>query len=81
MLDLVRRSLGISEGLHAALDREMQLEAYETALRSAWDSGIITQDDTTTQDNMRKMYGVRLEDHLLIEAAILRALRETGGRD
>jgi hypothetical protein len=78
MLDVVRVSLGVQEDEHALLEREVRLETYREALRSAWKSGLITSDDLSTGENLRKLYGLGKEDHLVIEAAVMNEMKATG---
>ena len=78
MLALVRRSFGLSDDDQALLEREVQLEAYTDALRSAMKAGIIAAGDKSSHDNFRELYGIRIEDHLTIEAALLREFQKTG---
>jgi hypothetical protein len=78
MLEVVRLSLGISDGEHTATEREVQLETYTEALQAAWRAGVLTPEDTRTHENLRQLYGVSLEEHLVIEAGILRELRNDG---
>jgi hypothetical protein len=79
MLEVVRLSLGIAEGEHAIVEREVQIETYTEALLSAFRSGVLTRDDKRTQENIRQLYGVSKEDHLVIEAGIMKDLRQSGG--
>jgi tetratricopeptide (TPR) repeat protein len=76
MLGVVRRSLTISDSEHALLEREVQLETYTEALRMAWKSGIITANDAKTHENLRTLYGVSMEQHLVIEAGLLREMNQ-----
>ena len=76
MLALVRRSFGLSDDDHAVLEREVQMEAYAEALRSAMRAGIITPNDKSSRENFRELYGMRMEDHLLIEANLLREFQK-----
>jgi hypothetical protein len=76
MLDVVRRSLTISDSEHAVLEREVQLETYTEALRTAWKSGIIMADDAKTHENLRILFGVNLDQHLVIEAGLLRGMNQ-----
>jgi len=76
MVEVVRRSLGVSDGDHAALEREVQLEAYTEALRSAWKAGIVSSDDVATRENLRAMYGISSEDHLTVEATLRREMSQ-----
>jgi hypothetical protein len=78
MLALVRRSFGLLDDDHAVLEREVQLEAYADALRSAMRAGIITTDDKSSHENFREVYGVRVEDHLAIEASLLKEFQKAG---
>ena len=78
MLTLIRRSFNVSDEEHLGMEREVQLEAYTEALRSAWKAGIITRDDTSTHENLRILYGVKVEDHLVIEADLQRDLKQDG---
>ena len=75
MLDVVRRSLDVKEGDHLALEREVQVEAYMEAIRSAWKAGIITPDEVGTHENLRKLYGIGLEQHLALEPLIMQGMR------
>ena len=77
MLDVVGRSLGITDADHIVLEREVQLESYAEALRSAWKSGIIDTDDTKTHENLRNLYGVTLDQHHAIEPGVLRDVRRS----
>jgi tetratricopeptide (TPR) repeat protein len=76
MLDVVRRSLIIGDADHFLLERDVQLETYTEALRSAWKSGIITADDVATHENLRNLYGITMEQHLSIEPNIMRELKQ-----
>jgi hypothetical protein len=78
MLDVVRVSLGVQEDEHVLLEREVRHETYRDALRSAWRSGLITIDDTTASENLRRLYGISKEDHIVIEAAVTTELRSSG---
>ena len=80
MLALVRRSFGLSDNDHASLEREIQLEAYTEALRSAMKAGIITPNDTSAHDNFRELYGVRIEEHLTIEKSLYREIQQQENR-
>ncbi len=75
MLDVVRVSLGVQEDEHALLEREVRLEVYREALRSAWKSGLVTMDDPAASSNLRKLYGISNDEHLVIEAAIISELK------
>ncbi|MBS1116917.1 MAG: hypothetical protein H6Q87_1301, partial [candidate division NC10 bacterium] len=79
MLEVVRLSLGIAEGEHAIVEREIQIETYTEALLSAFRSGVLTREDKRTLENIRQLYGVTKEDHLVIEAGIMKDLRQSGG--
>jgi hypothetical protein len=70
MLEVVRLSLGIPEGEHEIVEREVQLEAYAEALQSAWRNGLIASDDETTHEKLRQLYGVSLEDHQAIQVSL-----------
>jgi hypothetical protein len=76
MLALVRRSFGLSDEDHIALEREVQLEAYAEALRSALKAGIVNRNDPTSNQNFREIYGVKKEDHLRIEATIMKEFKQ-----
>ena len=78
MVEVVRRSLGISDGDQAAIEKEVQLEAYTEALRSAWKAGIVSSDDVATRENLRSMYSISSEDHLTVEADLRRELSQDG---
>ena len=80
MLEVVRRSLAVDEDDDARLSREVQLEAYTEALRSAWKAGIISGDDVDTHENLRQLYSIAKEDYLVIEAGILQELKRTRDR-
>jgi hypothetical protein len=55
------------------------MEAYKEALRSAIRAGIISPNDSSSHENFRQLYGVRKEDHLSIEAALMRDLQQEKG--
>lgn len=75
MLDVVRRSLNISDGVHATLEREVQIQAYTEALRSAWKAGLITDGEPKAHDNLRQVYRISTDDQLAIEAKIKREMK------
>ena len=77
MLDVVRRSLAVTDDEDAKLVREVQVEAYTEALRSAWKAGIITNDDIDTDANLRQLYGIGREEHLVIEASVLHEIKRS----
>jgi colicin import membrane protein len=79
MVEVVRRSLDVSDGDYTALEREVQLEAYTEALRSAWKAGIVSSDDVATRENLRAMFSISSEDHLTVEALLRRELSKDGG--
>jgi hypothetical protein len=66
MLEVVRLSLGVPEGEHQIIEREVQLEAYAEALQSAWRNGLVSPEDESTHEKLRQVYGVSLEDHQII---------------
>jgi hypothetical protein len=68
---VVRLSLGIQDTEHELVEREVQLEAYTEALQSAWKSGLVAVDDELTNENLRQMYGISVEDHRAIQAGLL----------
>jgi hypothetical protein len=70
MLEVVRISLGIADGEHEILQREVQLESYAEALQSAWKNGLISPDDESTHEKLRQLYDVSLEDHRAIASGI-----------
>ena len=76
MLETVRLSLGLEETEHALVEREVQLETYTDALRSAYQSGIVTRDDASTHENLRQLYGITMEEHQVIETEVLRELKK-----
>jgi len=52
------------------------MEAYAEALRSAMKAGIITPNDKSSHENFRELYGMRVEDHLIIEAGLMREFQK-----
>jgi hypothetical protein len=62
------------------VEREVQLETYTEALQAAWKAGVISGYDTRTHEGLRQLYGISLEEHMVIEAGIPKDLKKNGGR-
>ena len=75
MLDSVRLALDIEETEQALVEREVQIETYTEALRSAYRSGIVKKEDASTHENLRQLFGMTLEEHEVIEGEVLREVK------
>jgi hypothetical protein len=71
MLEVVRISLGVPDTEHEIMEREVQLESYAEALQSAWKNGLVAPDDESTNEKLRQLYGISLEDHRAIQTSLL----------
>ena len=77
ILEVVRVSLGVKEEEHVMLERDVQIETFKDALRSAWRSGIISSSDDVTHENLRKLYGITPDECLPIKVDVMREMGET----
>jgi hypothetical protein len=56
----------------------VQLETYTEALQAAWKAGVISSTDAGANENLRQLYGITLEEHLVIESGILDEIKKNG---
>lgn len=76
-LAVLRETLAISDGDHARLEHEVQLECYLQAFKQAWTHRRIKADDPTILSEMRKTFRISPEDHDRIEARLLAEIQSS----
>jgi CheY-like chemotaxis protein len=77
----LRMRLKIPDQIHTTMQRNVQLDAYISALRQACEESRCSISKPDTFENIRTQYGVSLEEHMSVASAIAWQLRvhETKG--
>lgn len=70
LLETLRKSLGISQHEHDALEQETQLEIYLEAIVEGWRDGSITPEDSEKLDLLRENFKISAEEHLRLEKQV-----------
>ena len=70
VLALLRKSFGLTQQDHDALQQEVQLEIYLQAIVDGWKNGVITPQDSEKLDQLREQFNIPAEEHLRLEKQV-----------
>ncbi|MCX6120810.1 MAG: hypothetical protein NTX44_04265 [Ignavibacteriales bacterium] len=70
LLSTLRKSMGISDEVHASLEQEVRLEIYLQAIVDCWKNGSITPQDLDRLDAMRERFHISAEEHMRLEKQV-----------
>jgi hypothetical protein len=70
ILATLRRSMGISNEVHASLEQEVRLEIYLFAIVECWKDGSLTAEDLDRLEALREKFNISAEEHMRLEKQV-----------
>lgn len=73
-VDSMRETFAIPPSEHSAIEREVRIQSFLSAIRQAWESGL------TSFDDVRKRFKITNEEYLTIEPIVIQLLQSLKSR-